>query len=377
MGSFSNAYRVVLLACFCVVTALPFFDWLLTKDGFVTTTENRDLKQRPAFPESIEALEAYPGKWADYYADQFGFRDDLVNLYKATKYQIGDSTSDLLIRGKEDWLFLGSIKLGVKRYSDPIGDYRRVNLYDEQALKIAAQDYQNLYQWLKEQGIAYRLFVTPNKHTVYSEYLPEAVSPQAEESSMDQLIAAIRQAGELPMIDLREPLRAAKGSGQLYHKHDSHWNSRGANVAQYSMLKSLAPEFPNEIHPRIFPLDDAPRKRGDLAKHLGVVEPIDPYYSPRFEEPCHYAAPPRGSRIRDTYKTECDRGSLKLLVFRDSYFGALLPYFSQQFGEVVYYWGRLDLKVLEALITEHEPDIVIEQYVERVLPRKPYYRKLR
>ena len=49
-----------------------------------------------------------------------------------------------------------------------------------------------------------------------------------------------------------------------------------------------------------------------------------------------------------------------MLVFRDSFFTKLIPFFSSHFYEVTYIWGHGE-KYVEQL----RPDFVIEAYVER------------
>ena len=56
-----------------------------------------------------------------------------------------------------------------------------------------------------------------------------------------------------------------------------------------------------------------------------------------------------------------------MLVFRDSFFEALEPYFSENFKEVIYLWKDYDQKNIEELLAVFKPDIVIEERGERRL----------
>lgn len=67
----------------------------------------------------------------------------------------------------------------------------------------------------------------------------------------------------------------------------------------------------------------------------------------------------------------CDDEDLNVLIFRDSYFSTLEPYFSRQFNRSTYIWNRLEYSTLAEFVEKEKPDIVIDQVVERVLPYLP------
>src|SRR5690606_25145913 len=74
---------------------------------------------------------------------------------------------------------------------------------------------------------------------------------------------------------------------------------------------------------------------------------------------------------RDPFTMVCEDGELNALIFRDSFFTALVPYFSRQFKRSTYIWNRLDFTTLSEFVEKERPDIVIDQVVERTLPYLP------
>ena len=56
----------------------------------------------------------------------------------------------------------------------------------------------------------------------------------------------------------------------------------------------------------------------------------------------------------------------KVLVFRDSFTEAMLPYLSETFGEVEYIWNH-NFNSYQDKIREYKPDIVIHEMVERYI----------
>ena len=59
--------------------------------------------------------------------------------------------------------------------------------------------------------------------------------------------------------------------------------------------------------------------------------------------------------------------NLKAVIFRDSFFVHLEPFFSENFREVVYLWKNYDQKNIEEIMTYFKPDVVIEETSERHL----------
>lgn len=367
--------KVLFICAFWVILAVPFVGWFLGQDKFVTTLENRNLKQKPNFPHSTKEVKKFPKNVEDYYKDQFATRVDLLKAYRRAKSFIGDPITDLVVEGKEGWLYLGTVKIGKQRYSDPLGDYRGKNLYQAENLQLAVDRYRRLSAWLDKRGIEFGLVVAPQKHTVYPEYLPQYIQKLGKDTALDQLARGFSAEDDFRFIDLRSSMLKAKsnsGGRRIYHKHDSHWNSLGAEIAQYVIIKSFEDSFPGKVYARRYDNNVAKPKRGDLAKHFGIEYAEPDYWSPSFSNPCEIAPRPPGPMSLSTHVTKCGKGNLKILIFRDSYFTALLPYFSQQFSEAVFHWNVLTVSKMEELIEKHDPDLILEEYVERVLPRVPY-----
>jgi hypothetical protein len=70
-------------------------------------------------------------------------------------------------------------------------------------------------------------------------------------------------------------------------------------------------------------------------------------------------------RGRKPFMKGCKDARLRALVFRDSCFYAIEPFFSENFNQVVYLWQTYDQKTVERLIEYLHPHIVIEEIGER------------
>lgn len=76
-------------------------------------------------------------------------------------------------------------------------------------------------------------------------------------------------------------------------------------------------------------------------------------------------------KARETHTMVCNTQELNAVIFRDSFFVALKPYFSRQFYRSTYIWEKINSKSLIKYIEQEAPDIVIEEVVERSLPYTP------
>lgn len=379
MKNYSIAnYRLVLhiiaVSLFCFSIFTPLITAIIQDDLRASSLEKRNLATLPAWPTSIEEWESLSAQFTQYYSDHFGFRELLNKVYFKLMRKLGSSSSlDDVTIGKDGWMFLGSIKKGYNNYDDPIGDAIHTNLYSLSELEKFAEAISSTHTWLKSKGIKYLYVIAPNKHTIYFEYLPEYLSKINPKSATDQLVEYLAKHTEVDVLDLREPLIEAKAQEQLYYKSDTHWNYYGANIAQFEIMKRLQKSFPNQINPELLPysqFDIAQPRQGDLAimAKQEEFESLNPI--PKFSGDCStMAIPNQISMISVTLK--CPQKSLSAIVFQDSFFEHLKPYIGRQFRRSIYLFEKLNETSLKKYVTKENPDVVIDEVVERVLPYIP------
>ena len=337
-----------------------------------SSVEKRTLAHLPALPKSRKELQQFPSAFENYYKDHFGFREWLVSLYNMAKYKLGDSPSDNVIRGREGWLFLGGDKY---KFADPIGDYRNINTYTIDELHEFSAGLEAKYYWLKEKGIRYVFTIAPNKHTIYPEYLPSYIKKARDNSAYDQIVSYAQQYTEVPVVDLRPALLTQKNSRRLlYFRTGTHWNAFGANFAQYELAKAVAKFFPEQIMPILYKKIDfslVKRPGVDLANFIGMQKNF-------VEEEPSLKIPTCSEKVgfdvvisRQPFSTSCEKSELKALIFRDSFFTAVQPFFSEYFNSATYVWKRIDFATLQKFVNKEKPDVVIEEWVERTLPLVP------
>ena len=362
---------ITLNLIFCISIFIPFLIGIIEEDKDISKIEKRELSKFPEIPKNIEEIKKFPQLFDTYYSDHFGLRNWFTKYYKLVKYNIGDSPSEDVTIGKEEWLFLGSIAKDYKTWSDPIGDARGANLYSKKELESVAKYMTSLKSWLKKRGIKYIFIVAPNKHSIYFDKLPGYISKVNEQTATDQLFNYLKKYTDVPVVDLRSQLIGEKNKHQVYYKTDTHWNHYGANIAQYEIMLEIEKIFPKQLVPEKINLKSGTRGGGDLANFIGVQDFKELNPEPIFEDACLPIKKPINANEREIHTLTCETQEINAVIFRDSFFSALEPYFSRKFKRSTYIWEKVNYPSLSKYIDLEKPDLIIEEWVERDLPYVP------
>ena len=379
-----NALGISLI--FIIAISTPLVGAFIQEDKAISSTEKRKLAQFPQRPSNREMLEKYPQEFERYFNDQFGMREFFLRSFSKIKTLIGDTEisssvnkvpTENTVKGKDGWFFLNRVWDG-----DPISDYRNITLYSEVDLLRATLIYAARNDWLKRKGIRYLLFFAPNKHTIYSEYMPDYIVKQGDVSSMDQLYDALSRYTSVEFVDLRDTLLAGKEKAHiywkdkkeeaaLYYKKDSHWNGAGADLVQYEVAKRIEKMFPSLITPKNRPLDDFIMfsSTGDISLIMGRDDKAA--YGPTIvTAKCSKATQEEFKQEKQV--TTCETGKLNALIFHDSFYTMpLKAFFADYFAKTTFLWESMSQKAILDQLKKDKIDIVIEERAERFLPLIP------
>lgn len=359
-------YPLQLTLFFLILISSPLVLTLINDNSGVLQSERRMSSPLPTIPASLNEWPDFPKKMEQYIDDHFGLRPAFLKLYHQLKNAINDSSSKMVVRGKEGWLFYGS----------EVDAYRHISRYTEAQLATFAKTVEYRRHWLKTRGIDYVIIIAPNKSTIYPEYMPDNLHKVHADSTLDQLLNYAKQHITVPIIDLRAPLIAAKNQGLLYYKYDTHWNLFGGNIAQYAIAHALETLYPNQIHPHLFTTDDYVFSRaveGDLSNiidqqpdsSLSMVS-LKPSVMTHF---CGNALNP--SNENGAISIQCKSNSINAIVFRDSFFDALLGYIGNYFHNSTYLSIEFNLDIVKYFSKQQPLNLVIEEIIERNLPYLP------
>ena len=365
-----SAREAIAVVFFVIFLWLPLFKMSLPVFTKTDSSENRVLAKKPELKQlSFKAISNYTKDFEKYFNDHYGFRNMLVSLNSIIHVKLfGMSPTESVIVGKQGWLF----------YDDPndglsLKDYTGGVNFTKEEIELVRHKILSLNELLRGKNIHFMLVIVPNKHTVYPEYLPTSVArKKGNVTRIDQVCECLKDSG-IDLVDLRTKMWSSKGSYQypLYYRTDTHWNNLGAFLGYEEIIMHVRKQYPQVDSAKLSFFDVLPGHRygGDIGGMMNMQ-----WLMSDTEITLRPKTSPVALPLPVAYKSMPGRASVgaqinnkrlpKLVMFRDSFSDALIPYLSENFSRSVYIWKpEIDLPVIE----REKPDIVIFEIVERYL----------
>lgn len=351
----------LLILLFLIILVVPSFFQITRLEDRIAHSENRELKAFPTFDKNKPLL--FLRQFKAYYKDNFGLRYTLSNIYLRFKFKVLNESPipSKVVVGKNGFLYLGN------SFSDVLSESLGFKLFTKSELNQIKFNIEERKNWLDSQNIGFYVCIIPNKHTIYREYLP--VHFPYQETRKDQLVDFVKRETDIEIIDVEKLLKSKKQKLRIYHKLDSHWNDLGAFFGSQFIVNVIKKDYPiDNLSLDSFKIDFLSIE-GSTSKMLGLSDTENQIYLKPFfddktiklETNMFY----KNKSINELRYKNPDK-PFKVLVFRDSFTTALIPFFNQTFGECTYIWSH-DFD--KELIQQEKPDIVIMEYVERYIER--------
>lgn len=363
--------QVALIFIFLTTLVVFSFGTILSKKNEISQQEKRQLARFPKFVWTVSSLTVWPKSLDEYLKDHFFQREKLVFLNALLRVKVlHRSGTSVVLAGKEGWYFF----VGDRALHDYLGQSGKIDTELTHSWeKLIALRQQRMHKL----GGNYLVAVAPNKESVYPEYLPGRLEGTAGTTMLDALKKRMHDS---PMadhfLDLGEPLRQAKATGQVYFKTDSHWNARGAYFAYSAIIERI-----RHWYPEVIPLPETRYKKrmdphfsGDLIFLIGrsgaIVETTEIW---KMQDRCTEGKDkdiisktlPANQSLK---ANGCPTGApLRVLVISDSFGEGLKEYLSETFQEVVYS-REPRFPDLQDYIKQYQPDLVIDLRVGRYIP---------
>lgn len=361
--------NLLLIVLFCGMLVIPllFADF---QGGKISQAEQRVLAE---FPSLFPVSAFRPADIEAWINDNIGGRALASAAVTRANYDLWrySEKQDVYI-GREDWIYYATRPI--------LEDYIGNNLIPEADLQVHLDRLERLQGFLEERSVAFSAYLVPDKKTVYPEYYMRGVMPITETSRSDQLTAYIREHSDLDFHFLKKALTEAKESGRFVYSprvDEAHWNSYGAYVGYQYILKNTESKIsgirgfrPEDVRIQerlsegIF-FGAVPVQEIDYTVVLGQEGSFfdDSDYLDAFDN-LTFASNPGAYKRR--YLNQ-DSSLPKLLLIGDSYSLSLLGYLGQSFSEVTFL-HILDLGQMLPVLEKTQPDLVIFEFVERMLP---------
>jgi len=337
---------------------------IFSQKAKISKSEKRALATMPSLEMNKDSIGQFPLKFESYFNDHFGFRSSLIYLhnYIKTKWLETSPVDDVMI-GKNDWLYY------TPRFvlEDLQGDLP----FTPKQIEKWKNLFESRQKWLAASGIRYLLVIVPNKHSIYPENIKEKYLKKRGKTRTDQLTEYLRKYSNIDFLDLRGPLRKEKKNSLVYFPTDLHLNHEGAFIAYKEIIQKISTWFPNKkILPGIS-IDESiiHTTDGELAIMLGLPDCYPAYrHIVKVRAPCSVEeklvlkSAPKGYAVTKT----CETAELYGVVFMDSMGLRLMPFLSESFRRIHFLWRYFDFKVMKEIIEKEQPDIVIEEVLERL-----------
>lgn len=307
-------------------------------DKAFSETENRNLAQKPEF--SIQNL--ISGKFSkdfeQYIQDQFAAREFWVTLKTETEVLLGKNENNDTYLGKDNWYF------------------EKKEITNTEVLEKNTSVINQFAQWAKENNIKSNFLPVYSSYTLYKEFLPSNAFVFDEVSAFEYIKSNISK--DVNIIDIYNSLLSHKEE-YIYFKTDHHWTQLGAFYA-YRQLESLGfmpysledfeikegtEDFFGSLYSKA-PLWRANADRVDifeLNKNLRPKYSVEYFDKASYDDDLYvwenldkkdkYTVFLDGNHSIITIKTDIDNNK-KLLVAKDSFAHALIPFLANHYSEI-------------------------------------------
>lgn len=349
------------------------FGWIKIHDE---NTENRTISQFPKL--DVNRLDSYPTQMDAYINDQLHLRPFILLQFHRLKYAMRVSPNpEKVLIGRENWLFLGMQEQAM---------YEGKRQFEQQQLDSFYHSWKHRIDFLEAQKIASLWVIAPIKQYIYEAQIPRNKQRNFR-SRTEKLEAYLNQNFPGKTLYLGAEIKSKKSEGPLYFQLDNHWNSLAGFYAYQAIMQQLNA---NGDSLSMLTENDVIREEktinhGALSNFLGLEGSLYETFTdvktkakpPKELEKYGFIPPndfPYSFLYECRYFNPNAKNKKKILVIRDSFGEALIPYFQQTFTETMFVFDGWQYKLHEEMIEKFEPDLVVfitlECFTENIL-KKP------
>lgn len=323
---------------------------LLMPDRSFSEKENRVLALRPKLSLSQVVSGKFESSYETYVNDQFPLRDLWVTIKASTDRLLGKKEGNGVYLGKKGYL--------IEAFTPPSQEQLQATL-------DAMAAFTSRHKELKHYGL-----IAPNAISILKDKLPFAAPAKDQNPYLDLVADTLTKAG-IHYIDVREILNLHKDDGIYYHT-DHHWTTQGAYFAflQAAGVMELdsasipyvkmpvTMDFKGTLSAKSgFRSNSTDRIEVFLPKNQDVPLSIVNYVDQQKKVVGFYST--EQLKTRDKYAlffggnhpqvkiTTPTQSSRTLLVLKDSYANAFVPFLAPHYRTIImidprYYYGDLE-----------------------------------
>lgn len=350
---------------FAALLILAFVLNIVIKDKLYSDQENRVFQQFPEFSVNNYLSGRFESQLDNYANDQFMFRDTFIKIKSSADLTIGQLEANNVFKCEDNYLMEDIT------YPDKSG----VDA-DIEALKQFKKKYS---------GKKMYFMLVPNAANVLKSKLPSGVVTHNQNSDMDRLFGAVEALG-YKTIDVRDELKKASHSAQIYYRTDHHWTTDGAYVAykktaEAMNLKSnikykayaVKKDFIGTLYSKsgftngkndaikIY-LPDDKRALNSVIRYADTKEKTTNYYDmENLNKKDAYTVFGGTNHSLFSISTPT-RSNRNLLVIKDSYANCFIPFLTQDYRSITVVDPRYYYENIATVIKANEIDEVLFLY---------------
>jgi alginate O-acetyltransferase complex protein AlgJ len=297
--------------------------------------------------------------------DKYLWRKSLIKKYNNFRYMVGDRVFVFAVIGKDGWLYYTG--------GMTIQDYQKTSPMNAGNINNLIRALSQIKEKVDQYGGTFLLVISPDKSTIYPQYMPDEIPVIGQMSSLDRFVERVKKNSNIQVLDLRPVLEKVSGASQVYYKTDSHWNCLGAFYAYDEIISKLAVTYPQLQSYSLsdFQMISSQRSLFDIPVFMGLNLKEDAMdVVPKLDVKLSTApAVLDGEFVRKTLRivVNSKKDLPELMIFHDSFYDACLDKFIEPtFSRTIsMHYGDAKLADQLDLIDREKPDVVIVEFVER------------
>lgn len=364
-----NLSEKIFLIFFFAVCLVPLVGVFFYKNE--NETREQEI-QKPTLVEDGKLNIDYFDDFDDWFSQSIPFRSENISALSKIKSSIFSTGSEDVLVGKNGWLF----------YDDEVRVYTGEDSLSERELYAAAEYLALINEYCESKGISFLFTSAPDKISVCESMLPDRIQSIKSDSELTELYSILDNKN-IGYCNLNEVFE--DNAENYYLKTDTHWNNLGGFVAWLNIMNSISLISENSLSYKTYDgtqyfLDK--EISGDLAEMLYPYNtPVEKDYSvnAKLSNDIRFIHPQRINGENDfesilqnvtgsseqydfIIETLCSSAKNKIVIKRDSFARAMIPYFIDNFGKTYITRGET--------VNEQElmnADIFVYEIIERNL----------
>lgn len=285
----------------------------------VPTTSSAEKRELAAWPAPVTESGApnvdYLQQAGDWFDDHYAFRNQLVDANARLRAGVfGTSAAQNVIVGTDGWLY----------YRGSVLDYTGQSAMSDRAVWNAGHNLRLASEYVQSRGGRLVVAIAPDKTTVCPDHLPYYVREGEGASNLERVQDQL-SAGGVSYVDLRPVLTGADHA--LYRREDTHWTAEGAALAANAIMDQLGHEHKDMTAGSVSTM----RSAGDLATMLYPTT-AQPEEVPRYDDAWRFSYANGATSPEDSTVQTTSVGGGTLVMYRDSFGNALLPFMASSYG---------------------------------------------